>query len=152
MFTWGSLLYKVPGAIIHKGRLIVSYENVIKHIQVNTASLIYIYKLICSCCASLWTMLTRSIFPMSVPPWTLYIYMFYMPFSSSLSTRSSLPLVWDLPKSWGENWTRGFRIRHDGAVCLHFLSLHGPLYLLEPLLALPLVVVCEGLALLREGS
>ena len=33
-------MYKVPGAMIHKRRLIVSYENVIKHIQVNTASLI----------------------------------------------------------------------------------------------------------------
>ena len=42
--------------------------------------------------------------------------------------------------------------RHGEAVCLRFLFLHGPPYLLEPLLALPLVVVCEGLALLREGS
>ena len=69
------LLYKVPGAMIHKRRLIVSYENVIKHIQVNTASLIYIYKLICSCCASLWTILTRSYLSHECTPvHTLYIH------------------------------------------------------------------------------
>ena len=36
-------MYKVPRAKIQKRRMIVSYQNVIKHIQ---ASLVHIYKLI----------------------------------------------------------------------------------------------------------
>ena len=78
------LLYKVPGAMIHKRRLIVSYENVIKHIQVNTASLIYIYKLICSCCASLWTILTEVYLSHECTlVHTLYIHMVYKYIPSS---------------------------------------------------------------------